>query len=198
MSSRVFLGEQVCRQQDWLDITKAYTVTAFMAADKLRVYTPWLRRIVHWFMPECQRLRLQGSQARKIITPVIQARKAARDEALKSGLPVPVFEDALDWFEDESGGVEFDTAVHQLSLSMAAIHTTTDLLTETLLRLAQRPELVEELRGEIVGVLREQGWKKTALFNMKLLDSVIKETQRIKPIALGTSHGSMSVLTSSD
>jgi cytochrome P450 monooxygenase-1 len=42
-----------------------------------------------------------------------------------------------------------------------------------------------ELRQEIVGALDKGGWKKTSLHGMKLLDSVIKESLRLKPAALG-------------
>ncbi|PNP80129.1 hypothetical protein FNYG_06497 [Fusarium nygamai] len=53
---------------------------------------------------------------------------------------------------------------------------------QTMLRSIERPELVEAVRKEIVEVLNKEGWSKKALFNMKLLDSVIKEAQRLKPI----------------
>ena len=66
---------------------------------------------------------------------------------------------------------------------MAAIHTTTDLLTETMQNIMLHPELVLELREEIVNVLSADGWKKTSLYNLKLLDSVIKESQRLRPAA---------------
>ena len=39
----------------------------------------------------------------------------------------------------------------------------------------------------MITVLGEGGWTKTSLHNMKLLDSVIKESQRTKPIGLGKS-----------
>lgn len=46
------------------------------------------------------------------------------------------------------------------------------------------PDLVDELRQEISTVLRSEGWKKRALFNRKLLDSVVKEAQRLKPMGM--------------
>lgn len=74
----------------------------------------------------------------------------------------------------------------QLILSVAAIHTTTDLLTEVMLNLVQNPALFDDLRREISEVLKAEGWKKTALYNLKLLDSVIKESQRRRPVGMGT------------
>lgn len=42
-------------------------------------------------------------------------------------------------------------------------------------------------REEIITVLKETGWKKTLLYNLKFLDSCMKENQMLKPNVLGTS-----------
>jgi cytochrome P450 len=71
-------------------------------------------------------------------------------------------------------------------LSAVAIQTTTDLLTEVMLRLSKRPDFVQELRDEILSVLLAAGaWSKPVLFNMKLLDSAVKEAQRMRPVLFG-------------
>lgn len=95
--------------------------------------------------------------------------------------------DGLEWFErmaSRSGRV-YEPELSQLSLSMAAIHTTSDLLTQAILDLAEHPEIIPDLRAEIIAVLGTQGWRKTSLYGLKLLDSCIRETQRLKPIAAG-------------
>ena len=51
--------------------------------------------------------------------------------------------------------------------------------------LCRNPEIIGELRQEITKALRDGGWKKTSLYNMKLLDSVIKESLRVKPTGIG-------------
>lgn len=186
MSARVFLGP-VCRNKDWLDITKNYTVYGFKAADGLRQYPHWMRRFVARFNPEVQNVRKIKERAVEIIIPVIEERKKARQDALAAGSKPPTFDDALDWFDQEAKGLAYDVPVVELTLAMAAIHTTSDLTTKTMLHLARRPELVGELREEISSVLREHGWKKSSLFNMRLLDSVVKETQRLEPISIGKS-----------
>ncbi|KAJ0275931.1 hypothetical protein Brms1b_011792 [Colletotrichum noveboracense] len=52
--------------------------------------------------------------------------------------------------------------------------------------LAQHPELFQPLREELARVLGTEGLKKSALNNLKLMDSVIKESQRLKPALLCT------------
>ncbi|KAK1522341.1 ent-kaurene oxidase [Colletotrichum costaricense] len=182
LSSRVFLGDEVCRDEAWLAITKSYTVNAFLGAEILRPYPYWLRYAANLILPECKTLRRQVSDSRDIIEPVLQKRRDARQQAIERGEPAPKFNDGIDWFEEESQGREYDVVGAQLGLSVVAIHTTTDLLVETMLRIAENPELFDALRKEIVEVLTAEGWKKTALFNMKLMDSVLKESQRLKPV----------------
>lgn len=73
----------------------------------------------------------------------------------------------------------------QLGLSIAAVHNTTDLISQVVHDLASDPEMVERLRKEAIEVIGQDGWSKTSLYRLKLLDSVIKESQRIKPILTG-------------
>ncbi|KAI1196935.1 cytochrome P450 [Nemania serpens] len=184
LSSRVFLGELLCRNEDWLQITSEYPVNAFFAASQLRIYPRLVRPIVHWFLPECKLLRRQAATARAIIQPVIKQRQQERRKALEEGRPVPRYEDAIDWAEEESKQYKYEPATLQLGLAVAAVHTTTDLLSKTILELLAHPELIQALRNEAIEVLRVHGWTKAGLYNLKLMDSVLKETQRVEPISL--------------
>ncbi|KAL0932251.1 cytochrome p450 monooxygenase [Colletotrichum truncatum] len=186
ISSRVFLGDELCRNEEWLTITKEYTMNGFASGDRLREWPAFMRPIVHWFIPGCQRLRSQIIEAARIIKPVIEKRRALKAAAIAEGRSPPEFNDAIDWFEQASKGKYYDPAISQLFLSTVAIHTTTDLLGQVLVDLWRNPEIIEDLRKEITDVLREGGWKKTSLYSMKLLDSVIKESQRMKPLQLAS------------
>lgn len=182
LSSRVFLGPEICRNEEWLSITKNYTIDSFMAADHLRTFPSWARSYVHWFLPGCRTLRKQVATARSIIEPIIAMRREAHTQ--RDGAAEP-YNDAIEWMEMECAGLPYDAAAAQLALSLAAIHTTSDLLCETMVQIAQHPGLDGELRTEVARVLRAEGWKKTSLYNMKLLDSVIKESQRLRPAGNG-------------
>ncbi|KAK2595837.1 hypothetical protein N8I77_013630 [Diaporthe amygdali] len=185
ISSRVFLGEQLCRNDEWLDITINYSVDLFTAAKELGIWPKPLRPIVHWFLPSVRKLRSEIADAREIITPLVVNRRSMRAAAVASGKPEPRFNDAIDWFEEYfAGGKPYDPAMLQINLSVGAIHTTTDLLYWTMICIADNPAYFDELRREIVQVLSTEGWKKTSLYNLKLLDSVIKEAQRLKPTSI--------------
>ncbi|RWA10750.1 hypothetical protein EKO27_g4375 [Xylaria grammica] len=170
------------------ETTSQYAVNSMHAVKKLRLFPTFSRRFVHWFLPECRLIRRLLNEARVIIQEVIDRRRAEKVAATKEGRPIPRPNDAIEWAEQESNNDPYDPAVYQIGLSMAAIHTTSDLLNQTLHNLVQRPELIADLRKEMIEVLRNEGMTKTALFNLKLMDSVLKETQRLKPIKMTTMH----------
>lgn len=187
LSSRIYLGDQLCQNEDWLRITKTYTTTFYVASTKLRLFPRQVRWLAHWMLPECRKLRAELKEARKIILPLVQKRRSLKQKALDAGQPVPQFNDALDWAEQEAAekGSKFDPVVFQLTLSLLAIHTTYDLLEQAIIDLARNSQYIEPLRQEALQVLQAHGWKKTSLYNMKLLDSALKETQRLKPGSIG-------------
>ncbi|GME50720.1 hypothetical protein N0V85_007699 [Neofusicoccum parvum] len=182
ISSHVFLGEQLCRNEEWLTITKEYTTSAIAAAEQLRSWPGFTRLFVHWFLPRCRKLRMLVKKARAVIGPVVEQRRKEK-LALKAEGNTVKFNDAIEWFERTSGGRYYDPANAQLFMSTAAINSTTDLICQVMTDLAQHPDVVEALREEAVTVVAENGWKKVSLYKMKLLDSVLKESQRLKPIA---------------
>lgn len=184
LSSRVFLGEQICRNPEWLKIAIDYTVEGFAAADELRLWPACLRPIVLWFLPSCRRLRAQVAKSRNIINPVLEKRRKENSESRAEGRSEFKHTDAIDWFEQISNGRYYDPVAAQLNLSLAAIHTTSELVTQVIYDLITNPDVIKPLREEIDNVLADGGWKKSSLYNMKLLDSVLKETQRLQPGAI--------------
>ncbi|GAP87065.1 putative cytochrome p450 [Rosellinia necatrix] len=186
MSSRVFVGKELARNEDFLEIVKGYTVHTMAAMIKLSRYPVNIRPYIGWLFPECRRVRDYYSRTQKLIDPVVKKREEAKRAALAAGQQAPIYNDALEWIEQESMGrkTEYDPATFQLIVSTVAINTTTDLLQSVMVDLIQHPETMQAVRDEIVRILRADGWQKSSLYNMKLLDSVMKETQRMRPIFL--------------
>ena len=143
-----------------------------MAARALRRWPQSLVSIVHWFLPETRKIRAQVKRAREILEPVVEKRRRDSSKAAKTA-------DAIAWFDELANGRPVDNAANQLGLALAAIHTTTELITHTMYVLIEHPEYIERLRGEIRVTLGEGGWKKSSLYNLKLMDSVLKESQRL-------------------
>ncbi|KAL2867449.1 cytochrome P450 [Aspergillus lucknowensis] len=194
-SSRVFQGFPLCRNPDWLRITVNHTVTFFEAAESLKVWPHPLRPLAAKFLPLCRKLRAEAAEARRIIAPVLEERLGKRQQQTEKTETKFRDDDAegeetagnmIEWAEEIANGAVYDPALLQMKVSLASIHTTSDLVSQTLFNLASRPELVEDLRKEVISVIGEQGWVKPALYQLKLMDSVLKETQRLKPISIGT------------
>ncbi|KAL2857577.1 cytochrome P450 [Aspergillus pseudodeflectus] len=186
LSSKVFLGDQICRNPDWLRITVAYAVDSFFAAEALRLWPSFLRSLVAPFLPTVRKIQSELEEARQIIAPVLERRKAEKQAATERGREPEAYHDAMEWMEQCAKGREYDAAVAQLSLSLAAIHTTSDMLTQVLYDICACDGLIEEMRKEIVDVIRAEGWTKMTLNQLKLMDSVLKESQRLKPTTIAT------------
>ncbi|KAJ5949197.1 hypothetical protein N7454_000781 [Penicillium verhagenii] len=187
ISTLIFLGEKACRNEDWIDVAVNYTILAFNGARELQMWPSILRPVAHYFMPSMQRLRSHLAVGRAIVNEEIEKRHMIRDDKLPAEDPPRTHADALDWFEElsEAYGTPFDMARGQVSLSMAAIHTTSNLLTNIMYDLAAYPEYIQPLRDEIAAVIAEDGeFKKTSLLKLKLMDSVMKESQRTHPVSL--------------
>ncbi|OLN97985.1 Dihydromonacolin L monooxygenase LovA 11 [Colletotrichum chlorophyti] len=196
ISSKAFLGgDPLCQNEEWLKITTTYAGTVNKAAVMLRLWPRPLHRFVHWFLPSCREARTQVRLARRLFEPMIERRRRAKAED-----PSVQFDDTVEWAEKAAKGLPYDASAVQLLFSMAAMHTTTDLLTQIILDLAAHSEIVATLRQEIETVLREEGgWTKAAMHKMKLLDSVLKECQRVKPAAISGLRGILNAdLTLSD
>ncbi|EKG20893.1 Cytochrome P450 [Macrophomina phaseolina MS6] len=182
LSGRVFLGESLCRNEEWLDVSIKYTIDSFFAVRALRMWPPLLRRVAHHFLPEMKVVREEVKTARRIIEAEVAERRRARFEAEVAGAPLQS-SDAIDWFDDVAGDREYSILQSQMMLSVAAIHTTSVTLMQLLYDLADSPEYADRVRAEIVAVLREDGgWQKNTLYKMRLLDSCMKESQRLHTV----------------
>lgn len=119
--------------------------------------------------------------AESSIKPILKRRREQEAQGA-------VFHNALSWFEKMAARKQDATAqsaaFQQLGLSILANASSTDLVSQNILDICQNSDLIEPLREEIKRELGD-GWKTSTLFNMKLLDSTLKETLRLKPIATG-------------
>jgi cytochrome P450 len=98
--------------------------------------------------------------------------------------------DSVDWFVASAKGRdprnEFDYVGAELSLAMASIHTTANVLGFAMYDLVENPDYLPLLREEIKKVYNEEGkWEKSTLFKLRLMDSFFKESMRLHPHSLG-------------
>ncbi|KAF6832623.1 cytochrome p450 monooxygenase [Colletotrichum plurivorum] len=174
MSGRIFVGERLKHNKEWLYTVINYVESSIFAMQSMRMWPEFLRPIVAWFLPGPTKLRAYIRDAERLISAELKTRK---EESVEH-------DDAIEWFAEMAKGEKHNPAVCQLMLGSVAVHTTADLITQTMYDILQHPKLIEPLREEVIRVIGEGGWKKTSLHNLKLMDSVLKESQRLKPVQI--------------
>ncbi|KAJ5214934.1 hypothetical protein N7468_010613 [Penicillium chermesinum] len=187
ISTLIFLGERAARNKEWVNVAVNYTIDAFDAARALRMWPAIMRPLVHHFLPYMNKVRAHLKVGRAIVQEEIERRAAIREGRLPAEETPHTHSDSLDWFTNLATryGEPYDLMTGQMGLSLAAIHTTSNLLTNVVYDLAAHPEYFQPLREEIKAVLEEDGkLKKTSLLKLKLLDSILKESQRMHPVNL--------------
>ncbi|KAK7755681.1 hypothetical protein SLS62_002292 [Diatrype stigma] len=181
VSGLIFLGPDLCRQPEYIRAAVDYTIDITNAVGKLKEWPWWMRPIMSRIIPEVVRLGSYRKEMKVFLEPVIKERGRLK----AAGEPLP--DDTLQWLLNraEAAGITdiADITHMQLLLTMAAIHTTTLTATRILYDLAAHPDAVEAIRKEIRAVLNDNGGVMTtkALFDMKLTDSVMRESQRLNP-----------------
>lgn len=130
--------------------------------------------------------------ARRLLFPILEAREKEKRAGGKK--EEKEYKDTIYWMQQRSSHIpsfDFKEQAHvQLIIGLAAIHTTGMATTHMLYDLAARQEYVEPLRQEVEKVLRLEGAKltKQGLGKLRLMDSFMKESQRLSPIALSRSR----------
>ncbi|KAL4985320.1 cytochrome P450 [Aspergillus falconensis] len=178
LTARIFIGEELCRDRDWIQNAISYTAHRTTAMKELHGYGR-LIPLAHWFLPSCRALRGCVRAGRPFVERVLEARRTAQGKGEDKSV------DALSWIDGVAGenGTKYDATLTQLRLAYAAVHTTSDMMTKVVAALCEHQELLQPLREEIIAVVKEHGWSEATLAKMVLLDSVLKETQRLEPLA---------------
>lgn len=194
VASSVFVGPEKAADREWLDLVQGYVMAYFTAVGELHHYPLWSRSIVHWFLPNAVACRKHVARARILMRNVVAKRHEAIRKAEFDGQEPPKYNDALFWVEAASGG-KIEPGDAQLSLAMAALFTTTELFRQLLIDTARDPEITEKLRDEVSQQISAHGISVAATSNMVLLDSVMKESQRLSSSAGSYSKHQIWILT---
>lgn len=136
VSGRVFIGPELCRNEEYLIAAINYTIEVMTAHRAIQNIRPWLRPILAWRLPEVKQVQRRLKEADAFLRPIVQQRQKA---AQKASYEKP--DDMLQWFIDAEG-VHADKSSQdltkiQLALSFAAIHTTTLTATNVLVLLVK-------------------------------------------------------------
>lgn len=182
LTSRVFLGEELCRNERWLEISKAYTIDSVELSYLLRTVFAPFQPIAYWFYPQATRLRKAVRDAHALIDPEVERRKNIVEKAQAAGEKPPRVADTLGWmYELSKGRLDTDYVAGQLTLAFASINNTVETLTSSLIDICDYPDVADKMRKEIAAVVGKSGWNKASLNELKLMDSFLREGQRVHP-----------------
>ncbi|KAM4065581.1 cytochrome p450 [Hirsutella rhossiliensis] len=197
VSGRVFIGSELCRNEEYLTAAINYTIEVMTAHRAVQGTRPWLRPFLARRLPEVKQVQRRIREADAFLRPVVEQRRmAAEDESYEKP------DDMLQWFIDARGKFtresSQDLAKIQLLLSFAAIHTTTLTATNVFYDIASLPDFASQVCDEIREALASNGgaFTSNALQSMKMLDSALKETLRLHPPGLATASFQRKVLQS--
>lgn len=181
LSTRVLSGQPLCSDPRWLNIVKNYAMDAFFASHEMRTMKSLLRPVLFWFSEPCKRLRRQYRDAKALVHDEVARRASEAENVLSAGGDLRKKSDSIAWLVESNPGRTLSTTelvAAQLGLAVASVQTTSEATSQAICHLCEFPQYIAPLRAEAAGVLRDHGWARTSLYQMKLMDSFLKESQR--------------------
>ncbi|KAF4225900.1 hypothetical protein CNMCM6805_005707 [Aspergillus fumigatiaffinis] len=180
MTTRALLGPELCRNPEWLDIAKSFTTNRAIAVAAVQSWPSFLQPVIHWFLSPCRALRRQIQCARNILLPVLERER----RAYRSHQPTKREFSNLAFIDQYAKGARYDATMAQLRIIAVAFQTTSDLVEKVIARLCKHPELIQPLREEVVSVCGKNGLYSHSLRKLTLMESVMKECQRLEPAVI--------------
>ncbi|KAI1792379.1 cytochrome P450 [Ganoderma leucocontextum] len=181
-SNRVFVGLPLCRNEEYLALCIRMTMDVVHDWTTISAYPYFLKPLAAHFLGKTKETIGQGM---RYIQPMINARRATMRELGDDWSDKP--NDVLQWIMEEAlprKSTDYTIAEHILHLNMAAIHSSSITITQSLYDVTSMPECIPELREEIESVIATDGWTKAAIGKMWKLDSVFRETLRYHGLSI--------------
>lgn len=171
--SRALVGYPMCRNETWLSTAMGYTINAFTISRTLRNQYNFLRPIVYMFLAARREIYRLLATANELLLPLLEERATTGGKI-----------DILQWLTDGAVGRDKDDptrlAHKALFIGLAAINASNMGVVNAIFDLCAMPEYLESLREEIERCTTQAGgWNLSAINNMEMLDSFLKESQRI-------------------
>ncbi|KAF2219176.1 cytochrome P450 [Elsinoe ampelina] len=178
LSSRAFVGLPLSREPDWVAAVTTFTGQVSKAWLRLRFVPSQLHRIVGAFLSETRQLESSKAYIRQELAKHIAIRK--NDKQGPGG-------ELLDWLPTNytSTPTLEDLTRDLLLVIFASIYNLSNALTYAMFDLADRPDIVQELREELLQVVGAGGQvDKSNVGRLRKMDSFLRESQRLSPPSL--------------
>ncbi|KAL7626881.1 hypothetical protein AAE478_003655 [Parahypoxylon ruwenzoriense] len=179
-AARVFVGESLCRDEIFLETCASYSRNTFDTINTVRNLGHIVASVMGNRVPSVRHARGQLHYIQQLLGSEVERRRASPDEKQ---------DDFLQWCMDLSRTeqeAQPEALAHRTLgiLSMAVVHTTAMATTHILFDLIADRDLQERLRTEQNDILK-LGWSgisQQAMLDMRYLDSLMRESQRVNPV----------------
>lgn len=151
----------------------------------LRLFPNWIQPALCRVLPSYWNGRGYIQAAKALLGPIFRELLCKSDDGSWSPEDNEDESNILCWLAATAKGKDRDpdTLAHvEVLLALASVHTTLLRMVNTLYDLAANPDYFKELQVEIDKELKsEQGWNQTSYSQLRKLDSVLRESQRMSP-----------------
>ncbi|OJJ01767.1 hypothetical protein ASPVEDRAFT_150556 [Aspergillus versicolor CBS 583.65] len=173
IANRIYVGTELCRNQEFLRNATDYAEAVVLSAEILRIFPEWMKRFVVQILP----VTFYRRQGRRWLGPLIQDRLDGKKA-----------DDLIQWLIDAAPPIERTVpqlAERIMALNVASIHTTTMTFTAALYTLAAEPtKYVSALREEVMANLEEGKITASTLSKLPKMESFLRESGRINTLGL--------------
>ncbi|KAJ5427436.1 hypothetical protein N7491_007878 [Penicillium cf. griseofulvum] len=180
VTSRILVGEELCRNPDYIRLSMKFSESVFMNGVMLSTFS-WgpLRRVVSWIGSIYHRRNLR--RVMELITPVVEKRLANLEQDPTGPKPL----DMVQWTIELAGpGKEMTPKrlAHQILQNLwAGSGAPGGMLTQMIFQVLWCSDHLEPMRKEVQSAVQEHGWTDKMLNNIPLVDSFLRETNRLHP-----------------
>ncbi|KAI1277339.1 cytochrome P450 [Xylaria sp. FL0933] len=179
-SSFMLGGKALSRNDEWIDVAIGFTTAFFFGSKKLKELPRFIRPVAKYFIPEVRETVQHHKIAQKLAVPLLKEYATAEPSIENANL--------LYWMKHDAKGYERDDkfiASVLPKVTAAAIHTSAAAPAQLIFDLCARPEYIPMIRKEFQQYLNNEGkLSRNAFYKMRIMDSVMKESQRFNPPVL--------------
>jgi ent-kaurene oxidase len=186
ITSRVTVGPELCRDEEWLNLTFQYTNLCMKAIRGVRAkYPPSLRWLAQYMDADTKQVLRLRRRAAEILSPYLHERQVSLDTGKEGQFK---YMDTIGWlvevYKDDGKTLTADQlAQDEFILNVASINSGSSTTLSILYDLMEHPNSISEIRQEIERVQKQHtAWTRLALTELKALDSFMKESLRVHAV----------------
>ncbi|KZT24794.1 cytochrome P450 [Neolentinus lepideus HHB14362 ss-1] len=173
--NRILVGDPLCRDPEYIKLILQFIVDVFKSRMLFALLPRSLKPIVGRFATN---IPSQVHLGMRLLKPILDERTKILEGSDGEWSALP--DDMLSWLmasvpRDET----LETMTRRLlAVNVAAIHSIRHTFSHSIFYLAVNQELIPPIRKEVEEAIAEDGWTKTAMSKLYLLDSFLKEVLR--------------------